>query len=89
MSNILYLTCRHHPSKVDSFIVTEREFRQPYAARSQANQTSFHKWLETHRNCGGTFDHFTVGYAADKDHDLAPEITQLDQAVRSILQVVK
>lgn len=74
MSNILYLTCRLHPTHAESFVLVERGAGDVYRINPRHSaiqfQERFAKWLEKHGACGGGFDHFTASYAFPKDNEL-------------------
>jgi hypothetical protein len=67
MSNTLYLTCKHHPSTEDSFLLADRKRGESYRAGVLSR---LQKWLDKHASCGATTDHFTAGYAQQKDIEL-------------------
>ncbi len=83
--NALYLTCRHHPSIAESFAIAARGemllnvpadlagyfIAAATTAPGRDNYVkSLVKWLDRHARCGGSLDHFTIGYHSPKDHDL-------------------
>lgn len=83
--NAIYLTCRHHPSIAESFALAARgemllnvpaELSGYFIAAATSAPgrdnyvRSLVKWLDQHARCGGTLDHFTIGYHTHKDHDL-------------------
>lgn len=96
--NRIYLTCRHHPTQAESFLLASREAMQPFEANILVNKlapqperhfaTLLQKFLKTHATCGGGFDHFTVSYAQAKDGDL-PKSDPVADAVHATLRVVK
>lgn len=78
MSNILYLTCRLHPTQAESFVISSRSVGAPYRVNPRHSavhfQESLAKWLEKHGSCGDEgFDHFTVSYAVPKNSDAPPK----------------
>jgi hypothetical protein len=82
MSNTLYLTCKHHPSQAESFVLASRKNGESYQAGVMVR---FQKWLDKHAACGGGLDHFTVGYAKEKDSDL-PSPAPVANGVHRVLQ---
>lgn len=80
--NTLYLTCKHHPSPAESFVVAERKSGESYKA---GVVTRLQKWLDKHAACGGTIDHFTAGYAKTKDGDV-PNPAPIADGVHQILR---
>lgn len=83
MSNTLYLTCKHHPSIAESYVVAERKVGESYKAGVGVR---LQKWLDKHAACGGTIDHFTVGYAKPKDGDV-PNQAPVAESVHLALRV--
>ena len=89
--NTMYLVCVHHPDKADAFRLSQRE-RLGYgiAAGRELRPPdryvrSLEKFLETHKHCGGGFDHFTIAYDQAKDHDL-PQPAPIADAVHLALR---
>lgn len=74
--NLMYLVCVHHPDKADAFRLSQRErFGYGIAAGRELRPAdryvrSLEKFLDTHRHCGGGFDHFTIAFGQVKDYDL-------------------
>lgn len=85
--NRMYLTCRHHPTQAESFLIGDRVDAGSYSA-ARNDGKSVQKWLDQHATCGGGFDHFTVSYALQKDGDIPTE-QPLANAVHATLRVVK
>jgi hypothetical protein len=82
LSNTLYLTCKHHPSPAESFVVAERREGESFKAGVMVR---LQKWLDRHAACGGTLDHFTAGYALTKDGDL-PNPAPIANGVHHVLR---
>lgn len=76
--NRLYLACRMHPTREESYLLGDRAYSASYEAR--AVHASLQKWLDRHANCGGGFDHFTVAYHGAKD-DEQPTLNPIADAV--------
>ena len=92
MSNTMWLVCVHHPDKADAFRLSCRE-RQGYGIAAGRElrppdryARSLEKFFETHKTCGGGFDHFTIAYDLTKDHDL-PTPNPCADAVHGVLRV--
>lgn len=87
--NRMFLTCRHHPTQAESFLVADRPDGESFSAADKFTAGISHnrlqKWLNEHAACGGTFDHFTVSYAQQKDLDL-PKPAPLANAVHATLR---
>lgn len=84
----MFLTCRHHPTQAESFTLAEREHGQPYEMIETFDDRRFMKFLTQHATCGGTFDHFTLSYAEQKDLDL-PKPAPVANAVHATLRDAK
>jgi galactokinase/mevalonate kinase-like predicted kinase len=65
--NRMFLVCTHHPQMVDAIAIGRRNSFDGY--RTAANAAALEKWLDTHKDCGGTQDHYTIAYENTKDHD--------------------
>lgn len=86
--NRMFLTCRHHPTQAESFLLADRNNGESYVAPGFIVSTRLQKWLNEHAACGGTFDHFTVSYAQQKDLDL-PKPAPVANAVHATLRDAK
>lgn len=85
--NRIYLTCKHHPTQAESFGVASRNDDASYSC-ALVEARSLQKWLDKHAACGGTFDHFTLSYAQEKDADV-PKSNPVSDAVHAALREVK
>lgn len=83
-SNRMYLVCTHHPDQRDALLLAERSSSDSRyfvsscrclgkCECSKNELRSQQKWFETHADCGGTHDHFTVAFEMPKDHDIHVE----------------
>lgn len=72
--NRMYLTCRHHPTRAESYLIAERDDGESYKAADRftagLNHNRLQKWLTEHAGCGGTLDHFTVSFENQPNSDL-------------------
>lgn len=72
----MFLTCRAHPTRVESCLIAERANDESYVVTARVDfgrlslAENLQKWINEHANCGGTFDHFTLSYENQKDVDL-------------------
>lgn len=96
--NTIYIVCLHHPHPSQAFRVASREGIEPFTpdiawnklAAQPANRygKGLEKFFETHKLCGGGFDHFALAFELPKDHDL-PKAEPLAEGVHAGLRLVK
>lgn len=86
--NRMFLTCRHHPTQAESYLLADRNDGASYFASFGGKSERLQKWLDKHAACGGTFDHFTLSYAEQKDLDL-PKSAPVANAVHATLRDAK
>jgi len=87
--NQMFLTCRHHATRAESFLIAARSDNEPYAVTNWVKfGEQLQKFLTAHAGCGRSFDHFTVSYSETKDNDV-PKDAPVAEAVHAALRVVK
>ena len=80
--NTMWLVCVHHPERTQALFLGRRMIRGYSRTCSQKELEDFYR---DHETCGGGFDHFTIAYDRDKDHDL-PKPAPLADAVHATLR---
>jgi len=85
--NTMYLVCVHHPDKADSVLLADRcdSDGKKHAYTSMVGERRLAKFFEKHAHCGGGFDHFTIAYTEQKDHDV-PKPELLANGVHLVLR---
>lgn len=80
--NTMWLVCTHHPDRTQALCLGRRSTR---GYESRANDKALHNFYRMHESCGGGFDHFTIAFDREKDHDL-PKPAPLADAVHAVLR---
>ena len=65
--NRLWLVCKYHPIKSESFCIATND-GEGYCSASRV--TLFDAWLSKHAECGGNHDHFSLSYDQTQDWKL-------------------
>lgn len=86
----MYLTCRHHATPAESFVLGHRGFKNSYCSpRARDMNKSLQKFLLRHANCGNGFDHFTLSYGQKKDNDLPAKAAIIEGVHSAISNAAK
>lgn len=82
VGNTMWLVCVHHPDRTQALCLGRRSTR---GYNTRVDEKTLHNFYREHEGCGGGYDHFTVAFDFDKDHDL-PKPAVLADAVHAVLR---